>query len=96
MSEKQSVISRRVTVQQENGLHMRPAELVARTAAPFDAKVVLTHNGIQAEATSIFDLIGLIAEQGAEIDLKANGPDAEAAAEAIAKLFENNFETGAE
>ncbi len=73
---------------------MRPAEMVARTAAPFDATVVLTHNGIRAEATSIFDLIGLIAEQGAELSLTAEGNDAEAAAEAIAKLFEDDFETG--
>lgn len=87
------VVTRRVTVRQANGLHLRPAEVIARTAERFDAEMVLSLDGVRADATSIFDLIGLIAEQGSVVLIEGSGPDAEQAVETIEKLFENDFET---
>lgn len=72
---------------------MRPAETVARAAMRFESSVTLTQGDHRVDAKSIFDLITLAAEEGTELDLRAEGPDAEAAAETLAKLFENKFET---
>ena len=91
--EEQPVATRRLVVREPNGLHMRPAETVARTAMRFEATVTLTHDDRRVDAKRIFDLITLAAEEGTELDLRAEGSDAEAAAETLATLFENKFET---
>ncbi|TWT96729.1 PTS HPr component phosphorylation site [Botrimarina colliarenosi] len=59
----------------------------------FESTITLIQGDLRVDAKSIFDLITLAAEQGSELDLRAEGPDAEAAADAIATLFENRFET---
>lgn len=89
--EEQPVATRRVVVREPNGLHMRPAEVVARTAARFESTITLTLRDHRVDAKSIFDLITLAAEEGTELDLRAEGSDAEAAAETLATLFENKF-----
>jgi len=91
--EEQPIATRRVVVREPNGLHMRPAETVARTAMRFESTITLTQRDHRVDAKSIFDLITLAAEEGSELDLRAEGPDAEAAAETLATLFENKFET---
>jgi phosphocarrier protein len=91
--EEQPVATRRVVVREPNGLHMRPAESVARTAMRFEATITLTQGDHRVDAKSIFDLITLAAEEGTELDLRAEGSDADAAAETLATLFENKFET---
>ncbi|MEQ8849210.1 HPr family phosphocarrier protein [Botrimarina sp.] len=83
--------TRRVTVRQEHGLHMRPAELVARTAMQYVSEVTLRCEPHRADAKSILELIGLVAECGAELVIEARGPDAEAAVTRLAELFENDF-----
>jgi phosphotransferase system HPr (HPr) family protein len=86
-------VTRTLVVREPNGLHMRPAETVARTAQQFEATVHLRSGDYRVDAKSIFDLITLAAECGAELELVAEGADAAAAAEAIATLFENRFLT---
>lgn len=79
-------VSRDVVINDEHGLHARPAAEVARIAAGFDAKVAL--NG--ADATSILALMGLGTVKGDTITVAATGVQAweamEAVAEAIAAL----------
>lgn len=90
--EEQPVATRRVVVREPNGLHMRPAEVVARTASRFESTITLAQGDHRVDGKSIFDLITLAAEEGTELDLRAEGSDAEAAAETLATLFENKFE----
>lgn len=82
---------RSVTVRQEHGLHMRPAELVARAAMQYESDVALVSESHRADAKSILDLIGLAAESGVQLVIEARGADAEAAVSRIAELFENDF-----
>ena len=91
-TEEQPLATRRVVVREPNGLHMRPAEVVARTAMRFQATIWLTQGDHRVDAKSIFDLITLAADEGTELDLRAEGPDAEAAAAELARLFENRFD----
>lgn len=90
--EEQPNASRNVVVRSVNGLHMRPAEILSRAAAQFESRIEIERGSLRVDATSIFDLITLAAEEGAELVLRAEGPDAQAAVDSIAQLFENDFE----
>ena len=72
-------LTRRVTIVNAQGLHARPAALLARTAAGFDAKVHV--EGV--DAASILALMGLATAQGDEVTVTASGPQAAEALEAV-------------
>ena len=76
-------IERVVTVTREEGLHARPARVVVDTATEYDADVTIRGNGRDARATSTLELTALGIEPGREVEIRAEGPDAEAAIEAI-------------
>lgn len=69
------------------GLHARPAALVARKAADFDAQVSI--NGV--DAASVLALMALGLTGGAQVELSATGPQAGEAVEAIAAEIEAGF-----
>jgi len=71
--------STRVVLGNTTGLHARPAAVLARLVAGFDAKV--TVNDVPAE--SIFELMKLAAAGGAELEVTAVGPAAAQAHDAV-------------
>ncbi|MFM7056797.1 MAG: HPr family phosphocarrier protein [Planctomycetota bacterium] len=90
MSEQVS-IQRKVRVTPENGLHLAPISQLVRTAVTYSSSISLSHEGKRADVKSAFDLMLLGVPCGAELDLDVNGPDAAAAAAAIAGLFDSGF-----
>ena len=73
------------------GLHARAAAKIAALAQSFQATITLERNGLQADARSILDILGLGCPQGSEIRLRAQGPEAEPAVAAIVELFAQAF-----
>jgi phosphocarrier protein HPr len=67
-------------------LHARPAGMLVRAAAAFDAEVFVSANGRRANAKSILDVLALGAEGGTELVIAASGDDAVEAAEQLARL----------
>jgi phosphotransferase system HPr (HPr) family protein len=84
-------ISRVVVIQNEQGLHARPAELFVRLARQFESRIEIDRDGRKVEATNIIDLLTLGAAKGTELVLEAEGSDAQAAVDALAKLVESGF-----
>lgn len=84
--------TRHTTVRHADGLHARPAELVAREAMRHESSIAIVRDHHRIDAKSILDVLTLGAEQGVELTVEANGPDAETAAEAVARLIESDFE----
>lgn len=74
------------------GLHARAAAKMVKTASEYDARVTVRHGGQSAGATSILSLLMLAAEIGVEIDLTAQGPQAEQAIAAISDLIARKFD----
>jgi len=72
-------LSSRVVLGNTTGLHARPAAILARLVAGFDASV--TVNGAPAE--SVFELMKLAADGGAELEVVAVGPGASEARDAV-------------
>lgn len=83
--------TREVTVGSPQGLHARPADLVAREARRWQSRIEFIGNSQRADGKSILDLLSLAAAEGTRLVIEATGPDAEEALSAIGRLFEQNF-----
>jgi phosphocarrier protein HPr len=80
-----------VTIVNRKGLHARASAKLSKLAAEFDSQVIVSHEGQEADARSIMDLLMLVAAHGCEVELAANGPDAAEAVTAIASLIADGF-----
>jgi PTS hybrid protein len=69
------------------GLHARPAAVLARMLAAYDAKVRV--NG--ANAASVLELMKLGAKQGVELQIETEGPQAAEARDALVAAVEGGF-----
>lgn len=80
-----------VCVLNEQGLHARPAAVLAREAQKFASEIKVSLNGEVVDAKSILDLLTLAAGHGATLEIRADGPDAGDAAAHLARLFQARF-----
>jgi len=73
-----------VVLPENIALHARPAGVFVKTAMRFSARIIVTHDGKQADAKSILAVLALGATGGTTLQLHAEGDDARAALEALA------------
>ena len=85
-----------VTVNNPQGLHMRPAYLLAETAAKFESKIELIKDDIRIDGKSVLSILTLGAAQGAEIQIECTGEDAVVAISALEELLSSGFPAVAE
>ena len=80
-----------VVIPNKKGLHARASAQFVRCTTGFTAEVRVTREGHTVGGTSIMGLMMLAAGQGHTILIEAEGPEAQAALEALIKLVENGF-----
>jgi phosphocarrier protein len=80
-----------VTIPNKKGLHARASAQFVRCTSGFTAEVRVTREGHTVGGTSIMGLMMLAAGQGHTILIEAEGPEAQAALEALIKLVESGF-----
>lgn len=85
-------LDRDVTIVNERGLHARAAAKFVRLAEGFNATVEVEKNGAAVTGISIMGLMMLAAGKGAVIKLRARGPEARAALDALESLIRNKFD----
>ncbi|MFA6809998.1 MAG: HPr family phosphocarrier protein [Desulfoplanes sp.] len=83
-----------ISVQNEFGLHARPAAQIAQEAQKFSSVIHIGMQGREIDAKSILDILSLAAPRGTDLFLKAEGCDAYEAVQRIARLFEERFGEG--
>ncbi len=64
-------------------LHARPAADFVRAAMGFESDVWVTHGVREVDAKSLLSILALGAKGGTTLSLRAEGPDAAAAVEAL-------------
>jgi phosphocarrier protein FPr/phosphocarrier protein len=74
---------RRVSVALEHGIHARPAALLANALKGYTAQVSLVAHGREASAHSTVSLMTLGVKKGDDVEIRASGVDAAAAADAV-------------
>jgi phosphocarrier protein len=85
------MVERAVQIANKNGLHARPAAEIVKVAAKYKADITIVRDDLEVNGKSIMGVMMLAAEFGATLTLRANGPDAQAAIDAIAQLIANRF-----
>ena len=78
------------------GLHARVAAQLVRLASKFRSEIHLSREGSAqiSDARSILQILMMAAAQGTSLEIVIKGEDEDQAAEAIRRLFEDNFGEG--
>jgi phosphocarrier protein HPr len=85
------MIEREATIVNQEGLHARPAAQIVRLASSFNSDIELLKDGVAVNGKSIMGVMMLAAECGSSIVVRADGPDAEQAVNAITRLVAEGF-----
>jgi phosphocarrier protein len=81
-----------VEIVNERGLHARASAKFVKLAALYDADIKVSRDGQTVDAHSIMGLMMLAAGPGCCIEIEAEGPEAQAALEALTALVANRFD----
>jgi phosphocarrier protein len=87
-----STARRLVGICNQRGLHARASAKFVKLAAQFEAEVRVSKDGQTVDAQSIMGLMMLAAGPGCDLEIQAEGPQAEAVADALAALVERRFD----
>lgn len=87
------MLQRQLTISNEAGFHIRPAQLFSEKAGMFQSAITVKPEGQEAaiDAKSILGLMTLGLSKGAMLTVTAEGPDEEEAVETLARLVEEGF-----
>lgn len=80
-----------VEIRNADGLHMRPAMQFVDTASQFDCEITVSNNENDVDGKSIMQMSMLAATLGSKLKIKAAGPNAKEAIEALQKLVEEKM-----
>ena len=82
---------REVKIVNKLGIHARPAAEIVKTAGKFRSNITIVRDDLEVNAKSIMGVMMLAAECGSTLLVRASGPDADQALEAIAALIAARF-----
>lgn len=86
------MLSKTVTIVNAEGLHMRPAGLLAKAAAAYkETKITLNTNGKAVNAKAVMQIMAAGMKKGTEVEIVCDGADEQAALDEISAMFENGF-----
>ncbi|MCH9632512.1 MAG: Phosphocarrier protein HPr [Chlamydiae bacterium] len=78
-------------VQNNLGLHARPATAIAKSLQSFQAKVTFSCNSLTVDAKQVMSLLLLEATENTLIRVKVEGSDADLALKGLLTTIENIF-----
>jgi phosphocarrier protein HPr len=73
------------------GLHARAAAQIVKAASGFNAKILLSKDGIEVDGKSIMGIMMMAAARGTTVLVSAEGDDEDKALEGMEKLFKEKF-----
>lgn len=85
------MFSREVEVQNQVGLHARPATFFIQKANTFDSGIWVEKDERKVNAKSLLGILSLGITKGVTISIIANGPDEKEAVDSLVELVMSNF-----
>lgn len=73
------------------GLHTRPAAAIVKILQPLKSSVYFTYKNETINARSIMSILMLAAKKNSQIEITAEGEDAEIAMKLMVKAFDEQF-----
>jgi phosphocarrier protein len=78
-------------IQNKSGLHLRASARLVRVANDFECSIAVKSKGRVASAKSLLNLLALAIPHGTELEIEAEGKDADQALQAIRQLAQTRF-----
>ena len=69
------MVSEQLTVINKAGFHMRPANLFVQAMLKFQSNITIVFNGREIDGKIIMNVMAACMKQGAEIEIRCEGPD---------------------
>ena len=85
------MVTKEITVQNQVGLHARPATFFIQKANEFKSSVWVEKDERRINAKSLLGVLSLGIVKGMSMDIAADGPDEQEAVEALEELINSNF-----
>ena len=85
------MLEQQLTIVNKLGLHARAAAKLVKLSSTFKASIELQKDDKRVNCKSIMGVMMLAAGRGSAVKLYAEGPDEEAALNAVLQLIENRF-----
>lgn len=85
------MVSEKITIKNEQGLHMRPAGVFAKAMAKYPCNVKIAVGGKEVNGKSIMNIIGACIKCGTEIEIKCDGDQEEEALKDAIALIESGL-----
>lgn len=86
------MITKTVTVVNAEGMHMRPAGMIAKLAKEHpESEVIMKANGKEIKAKAVMQIMAAGIKKGTEVELMVTGGDEQAVIDEFAKMFEDGF-----
>lgn len=86
------MVSKKIKIIDEQGLHMRPATVFSQTMAGFKSNIQVKHNEKSYDAKSVMMLMTACIKCGDEIEIVADGSDEQDALQKAIDILEKGLE----
>jgi phosphocarrier protein len=85
------MVSKKVTIKNPTGLHLRPAGILCKSAMEFKSSITFTFKDTTANAKSVLSVLGACVKSGDEIELFCDGVDEEEALATLVSAIESGL-----
>ena len=85
------MVSKKLTVTNSQGFHMRPAMTFANAMGKYPCDVTIKFNGSETNGKSIMNIIAACIKWGAEIEIVCDGEKEQEALNEAVKMIESGF-----
>lgn len=86
------MVSKIVNVINEEGIHMRPAGIIAKTVKNYpDSEVIMKANGKEIKAKAVMQIMAAGIKKGTEVEIIVTGGDEQAVLDELTAMFDDGF-----
>ena len=86
------MVSKMVKVVNAEGMHMRPAGLIAKAVKAYpDSEVIMKANGKEIKAKSVMQIMAAGIKSGTDVEIVVTGGSEQAVLDELVKMFEDGF-----
>jgi phosphocarrier, HPr family len=82
------MLSRKITIKNPSGLHLRPAGVLSQTAMKFKSNIVIEYGEKRIVAKSVLNVMAAGIKSGTEVNLIVEGEDEEEAMKTLVEAIE--------
>ena len=85
------MLSRKITIKNPSGLHLRPAGVLSQTAMKFKSDIVIEYGEKRIVAKSVLNVMAAGNKSGTEVNLIVEGEDEEEAMKTLVEAIESGL-----